>query len=76
MTRHEWPSLFPPRHSPDLNPIQRIWITSNARWFNHYVSKTVRQLLERLNQAILDVIKHPNQTKQTTAIGTLFWRKS
>jgi hypothetical protein len=30
------------------------------------------KLLERLHQAILDVIDNPEKTQQTTAIGTLF----
>jgi len=30
------------------------------------------KLLERLDQAILDVIDNPEKTQQTTAIGTLF----
>jgi len=29
-------------------------------------------MLERLDQAILDVIHSPEKTQQTTAIGTLF----
>jgi hypothetical protein len=29
-------------------------------------------LLERLDQAILDVIDNPEKTQQTAAIGTLF----
>jgi hypothetical protein len=31
-----------------------------------------KKLLERLVQAILDVIDSPKKTRQTTAIGTLF----
>jgi hypothetical protein len=31
-----------------------------------------KQLLERLDQAILDVIDNPEKTQQTTASGTLF----
>jgi hypothetical protein len=30
------------------------------------------KLLERLDQAILDVIDNPDKTQQTNAIGTLF----
>ena len=30
--------------------------------------------LERLDQAILDVIDNPEKTQKTTAIGTLFWQ--
>jgi hypothetical protein len=43
-----------------------------ARWFNNYVCKNEEELLERLDQAILDVIDNPNKTQKTTAIGTLF----
>jgi hypothetical protein len=31
-----------------------------------------QKLLERLDQAILDVINHPEKTQKITAIGTLF----
>jgi len=43
-----------------------------AHWFNNHVCKTEEKLLERLDQAILDVINKPEKTQQTTAIGTLF----
>ena len=64
--------MYLPQYSPDLNPIQRIWITMKARWFNNYVCKNEEKLLERLDQAILDVIDNPQIAQQTTAIGTLF----
>ena len=37
-----------------------------------HVCKSEEKLLERLDQAILDVIDNPQKTQQTTAIGTLF----
>jgi hypothetical protein len=43
----------------------------NRREYNH-VCKNEEKLLERLNQAILEVIDNPEKTQQTTAIGTLF----
>jgi len=43
-----------------------------AQWFNNYVCRNVDQLIDRLDQAILNVIDNPNQTKKTAAIGTLF----
>jgi hypothetical protein len=43
-----------------------------ARWFNNHVCKNEEKLLERLHQAILDVIDNPEKTQQTTAVGTLF----
>ena len=59
-------------YSPDLNPIQRIWLTMKARWFNNHVCKNEENLLERLDQAILDIIDSPEKSQQNTAIGTLF----
>jgi hypothetical protein len=36
-----------------------------------YVCKNEEQLLERLDQAIPDVIDNPKKTQKTTCIGTL-----
>jgi hypothetical protein len=54
-----------------INPIERIWLTMKARWFNNDVCKNEEQLLERLDQAILDVIDNPKKTQKTACIGTL-----
>ncbi len=64
--------MYLPPYSPDFNPIEPIWLTIKARWFNSHVCKNEEKLLERLDQAILDVINNPEKTQQTTAIGTLF----
>ncbi len=68
---HNWQPMYLPTLSPDLNPIERIWLMMKARWFNNQVCKNEEKLLERLDQAILDVIDNPEKTQQTTAIGTL-----
>jgi hypothetical protein len=68
---HGWQPLNLPAYSPDFNPIERVWLVMKARWFNNYVCRSVEQLLQRLDQAILDVIRHPEQTQKTAAIGTL-----
>jgi transposase len=69
---HGWEPMYLPPYSPDRNPIERIWLTMKARWFNNHVCKNEEQLLERLDQAILEVIDNPDAIKQTTEIGTLF----
>ena len=69
---HGWQPMYLPPYSPDLNPIERIWLTMKARWFNNYVSRNLDQLIHRLDQAILDVINNPKRTQKTAAIGTLF----
>jgi transposase len=72
ITWHGWKPKYLPPYSPDLNPIERIWLIMKDRWFNNYVCKNEEQLLERLDQAILDVIYNPESTQKTAAIGTLF----
>ncbi len=69
---HRWVPKYLPPYSPDFNPIERIWLTMKARWFNNYVCKNEEQLIERLDQAILDVINNPKRTQRTTDFGTLF----
>lgn len=66
-----WQPMYLPPYSPDLNPIERIWLVMKANWFNHYVCKNVDQLIDRLDKAILEVIDNPNMTKKTASIGTL-----
>jgi hypothetical protein len=68
---HRWQPKYLPPYWPDLNPIERIWLTMKARWFNNYVCKTEEKLLERLDQAILDVINNPKRAQKTARIGTL-----
>jgi hypothetical protein len=46
---HRWQPKYLPPYSPDLNPIQRILLTINARWFNNFECKTEEKLLERLD---------------------------
>jgi len=41
-----------------LDPIERIWLMMKARRFNNDVCKNEEKLLERLGQAIFDVIKN------------------
>jgi len=69
---HSFEPKYLPPYSPDLNPIERIWLVMKARWFNNHVCKNVDKLIERLDQAILDVIGNPDQTKSTANIGNLF----
>jgi transposase len=68
---HRWQPKYLPPYSPDLNPIEPIWLTIKARGFNNYVCKTEQILLERLDQAILDAIDNPKKAHQTARIGTL-----
>jgi len=68
---HGWQPMFLPPYSPDLNPIERIWLTMKAKWFNNHVCRNVDQMIDRLDQAILDVVNNPKRNQKTAAIGTL-----
>jgi transposase len=55
--------MYLPPYSPDLNPIERIWLTMKALWFNNPVFKNEEKLLERLDQAILEFSHNPQKTQ-------------
>jgi hypothetical protein len=48
------------------------WRQSSVQQNEIITNMTTAMLLERLDQAILEVIDSPKLTQQTTAIGTLF----
>lgn len=69
---HGWEAKYLPKYSPDLNPIERLWLDIKDNWFKNYFSKNFDQLLNRLDSALCDVISNPEKTIKTTAIGKLF----
>jgi transposase len=42
---HNWQPMYLPPYLPALNPIERIWLTMKARWFNNNVCKNEEKLL-------------------------------
>jgi transposase len=65
---HSFEPMYLPPYSPDLNPIERIWLVMKAKWFNNIHCKTVEELMDRMDVAILDLINNPLQVAQTTAV--------
>ena len=62
---HEFEPHFLPPYSPDLNPIEWLWLVMKKTWLNNVHCKTVDELIERLDQALLDLINNPQQVAQT-----------
>lgn len=69
---HGLEHMFLPPYSPDLNPIESIWLIMKARWFNNHVCRNREALIARLDKAILDVINTPHEVRKTTSFGKNF----
>jgi transposase len=60
--------IYLPPYSPDLNPIERLWLLLKAEWFSDYVSKTRERLMARLDQALNWAINRMEDNKSTCRI--------
>ena len=55
-----------------LNHMEHAWLMMKVRWFDKHVCSNEKNILERLDQAILGYCDYSGKTQQTVAIGTLF----
>lgn len=62
--------LYLPPYSPDLNPIERLWLLIKAQWFTDFIAKTREQLIERIDKALLWVMARQNDNRKTCSITT------
>jgi transposase len=63
--------VFLPPYSPDLNPVERLWLLIKAEWFTDFFAKTRQQLLERIDQALLWVMNRTGDNQRTCSLGRL-----
>lgn len=56
---HFQPKYLPP-YSPDLNPIERLWLRLKADFFADYIAKTRDTLIDRLSTALRHFFDHPS----------------
>lgn len=56
---HFEPMYLPPR-SPDLNPIERLWLRLKADWFNGWIANNSPELQERLITALQSLFAQPS----------------
>lgn len=57
-----------PAYSPDLNPIERLWLLIKSEWFKDHVCKTREALSERVCKALRWIIKRQKANVQTCRI--------
>ena len=60
--------VFLPPYSPDLNPIERLWLLLKAEWFSDFIAKDREALTQRLDQALNWVIDRQSQNTVTCRI--------
>ena len=75
----EWGKFTPvylPPYSPDLNPIERLWLLLKNEWFSDYVARDREQLIARVEQAVLWALDHPEGIQKTCTIKTRLWVNS
>jgi transposase len=60
--------LFLPPYSPDLNPIERLWLLIKAEWFCDFVARQREQLIARLDDALNWAMQRQNDNQLTCSI--------
>jgi transposase len=69
--RTRWGAFEPvylPSYSPDLNPIERLWLLVKAEWFSDFIAKTREALMDRLDLALRWVIGRAEDNQRTCRI--------
>jgi transposase len=62
--------MYLPPYSPDLNPIERLWLLMKAEWFTAFSTDKREVLIERLDKALRWLIERQNANRTTCAMPT------
>ena len=60
--------IYLPAYSPNLNPIERLWLILKAEWFCDFVARDKQALMERLDQALNWVTDRAADNQRTCAL--------
>jgi transposase len=62
--------LYLPPYSPDLNPIERLWLSIKTQWFADFIAKDRQELITHLDKALVWAIDRRENNQVTCAIRT------
>jgi transposase len=62
--------VFLPPYSPDLNPIERLWLLMKGEWFSDFYARSREELTEHLINALNWIIDRRELNKKTCGIPT------
>ena len=60
--------VYLPPYSPDLNPIERLWLLIKAEWFTAFIAKTRDELWDHLDQALCWAMDRSDDNQKTCSI--------
>jgi transposase len=62
--------VYLPPYSPDLNPIERLWLLIKAEWFTSYSAKDRAELWNHLDHALCWAMDRGSDNSKTCSIKT------
>lgn len=66
---HFIPKYLPP-YSPDLNPIERLWLRLKAEFFADFIAKNTEELIAQLIRALRHFLNSPQTTASLCSLKT------
>ena len=67
----DWGQFIPvylPPYSPDLNPIEKLWLIVKAEWFSDFYAKNRDQLIEPIDKALMWLMNRKDGNRKTCRI--------
>ncbi len=65
---HHIEPKYLPAYSPDLNPIERVWLELKNKFFTNWYTKDPDKLLQRVCDGLLSLIKEPARISSICSI--------
>ncbi|MBC8478704.1 IS630 family transposase [bacterium] len=60
---HNITPMYLPPYSPDLNPIERLWLVMKDKFFTNFYTKERNKLIDRITDAVLHFMDHRSVVK-------------